>query len=82
MKTVMSRAELCEHFNISRTHLVRKLKKFGIEPMKSTLHTQKLLYLVSEVEKGFNLKINKEDSEEKAPDQKAMDDIGDILKEE
>lgn len=84
MKMVMSRKELMVALSISRTHLIRTLKTKGIEPIENTLHASKKLYLVSEIEKAFNIVINEEGQlDHKGKDEKDfMTDIGDILKED
>lgn len=84
MKMVMSRKELMEVLNISRTHLIRKLKEFNIKPIENTLHSQKKLYVVSDIEKAFNIKINDGEGAEKGGNSEEnrnfLDEVGDILK--
>ena len=57
MKQVLSRKELMEYLNISRTHLVRQLKKHNIKPITDTVNLRKKLYLLSEVEEAFGFTI-------------------------
>jgi len=81
-KTVMSRKELMDLLNISRTHLVRKLTAKGIKPIETTMNSRKKLYLVSEVEEAFAFKITEDGTT--TPESKAeksfLTDIDDILK--
>lgn len=88
MKMVMSRKELCEALNISRTHLARKIKEKQVKPVESTLHTQKKLYMVSEIENAFGIKIYDGDNEAGVKNKGNVSgkdfvaEIGDILKQE
>ena len=77
--------ELCVALSISRTHLIRKMKEKNIEPIKSTLHTQKKLYMVADIEKAFNIKINDGSGPAGSgtgENRNFIDEVGDILKEE
>jgi hypothetical protein len=85
MSNIVSRKELMKVFHISRTHLIRKLKQAKIEPIKSTINDKKKLYLLSEVEAAFNMKISEDGKAEKITEEHNKErtfisDIDDILK--
>jgi hypothetical protein len=59
MRTVVSRKEICELLNMSRTHLLRKLEQHGLKPVEGTAFKSKTLYYIDEVEKVFNIKVDR-----------------------
>ena len=60
MKHLISRKELCETLDISRTHLIRKLTKFEIKPVNHAGYDRKKVYLVSDIEEAFKIKIDED----------------------
>lgn len=96
MKHLISRKELCETLNMSKTHLIRKLKKFEVKPVEHAGYDIKKVYLVTDIERVFNIKIDddglamklegdksgelKSSSKGSAPNM--MKDIEDILKDD
>jgi hypothetical protein len=91
MRQIISRKELMDILHLSRTHLIRKLKKAGIGPLEHAAYEKKKVYLVSDVEMAFKIKINDDntysivDANGKIQDEKhernnLLDDISDIIK--
>ena len=81
MKQVVSRKELMEIFHISRTHLIRKLKEKNVNPIEANLNSSKKLYLLSEVEEAFGIKVgeNGEAKKEDKSERNFISDVDDIL---
>lgn len=57
----ITRRELCERLGLSRSTLTRRLKQFGVNPVKTDLYLRKTIYEVTEIERVFNVKLRDDD---------------------
>ena len=86
MRQFLSRSEICNVLGLSRSHLIRKLTKFGLKPIEHAGYDRKKLYLVADIEKAFNIKINEEKPAKGGglvagtPEKNEIEEIEDILK--
>jgi len=57
LEKLIGRKEVSDRLKISKAHIARLFKKYGIKPVEQNIYQQKLLYKLKDVEEAFGLKI-------------------------